>query len=634
MMPRFMRSLLEEHIPASLLQKRLRRREGRCHLVLDYRDELLLARLGILCDGLGPRQVVALWDEGADLEVGGWLVIDNLAMGAPALGGIRVQPAILPSEVHNLARGMTLKNAAADLPFGGGKAGVVSDPEGPPEEHREVMRRFARLLRRYRELYVPGPDVGSNDADMETIAVENGLEGAVSKPLAMGGNRIDELGAAAGGVVIALERLLEILPRLTVLPQFSRLRTPPPEEVTVLIQGFGAVGAHAARELRRRLPAARVVGVSDREGALYDAAGLEVEELFRRRGETGLVTRGFYEACIRPLGRRHPTKFSTHPDDLLRESAFCFIPAAPVFQYLGVLPHEAASQRVDRMGDWTLIVEGANTYSPDPDRKAARTRMEQAVFREKGVLVATDYLVNSGGVIFAAQEQLIPTPPALRIPPARLGDRAAVRDWLEEHAREFARLSEARLEAGRAFRERVIRRNMTEFVDLLAACPDLLPCQAAERISVRRLETRESERTAKDILEPIPTVPLHAPLREAAALIVAGRGSIVAVLEPGGRLAGVVTTWDITRAVAEGADGEQGLEAVMTRQVVAVSPGARILEIVRELEQNRISAMPVVEEGRVLGVVSADLLAQRYLPQLLRAQAQAGPHAFGTRPVP
>ena len=132
------------------------------------------------------------------------------------------------------------------------------------------------------------------------------------------------------------------------------------------------------------------------------------------------------------------------------------------------------------------------------------------------------------------------------------------------------------------------------------------------------------------ILEPIPTVPVGAPLREAAALIVEGRGNIVAVLESDGTLAGVLTSWDIARAVAEGADGRRALEAVMTREVIAVPPTARIPEIVRELEQNRISAMPVVDGGRVLGVVSSDLLAQRYLPQLLRAQAQSAA-AVGAR---
>jgi CBS domain-containing protein len=165
---------------------------------------------------------------------------------------------------------------------------------------------------------------------------------------------------------------------------------------------------------------------------------------------------------------------------------------------------------------------------------------------------------------------------------------------------------------------------MTELVDLLASNADLLPSQAAERISVRRLAERESERTAKDIMEPMPMVPVNTPLTQVAALIVQGRGNIIAVLDGDERLVGVVTTWDITRAVAEGTC-EGSLEAIMTKRIISAGPAARIPDIVRELEQNRISAMPVVEEGRVLGMVSSDLLAQRYLPQLLRAQdATAG----------
>jgi glutamate dehydrogenase (NAD(P)+) len=61
-------------------------------------------------------------------------------------------------------------------------------------------------------------------------------------------------------------------------------------------------------------------------------------------------------------------------DKLLRESAFCFIPASPVFNSLGVLPSQACSMNVDKIGIWLVIIEGANTYSPDPNRKAARTR--------------------------------------------------------------------------------------------------------------------------------------------------------------------------------------------------------------------------------------------------------------------
>jgi glutamate dehydrogenase (NAD(P)+) len=395
---------------------------------------------------------------------------------------------------------------------------------------------------------------------------------------------------------------------------------PSAEEVTVLIQGFGAVGAHAARLLKQRRPTARVLGVSDLEGYLFDPSGLPVEELFARWKQHGQVAVRWYDEQIRPQRGRHRTRFSTDAASLLRESAFCFIPAAPVFNYLAVPPADVGAMSVDRMGEWRLIVEGANTYSPDPNRKAARTRMEQAVFRQKGIMIATDYLVNSGGVIFAAQEQLMPTPATLQIPESMLGACEAVEGWLQTHAAEFARLSEQRLKAGLAWRDKAIRHNMTELVDLLAASADLLPGQAAESISLRRLAARESERTAKDIMEPIPMIGVEASLREAAALIVQGRGNIVAVLDPKGHITGVLTTWDITRAVAEEASAG-GLEAVMTRRVVSAAPGTRIPEILRGLEQHRISAMPVVDSGRVLGLVSSDLLAQRYLPQLLRSQA-------------
>jgi glutamate dehydrogenase (NAD(P)+) len=454
---------------------------------------------------------------------------------------------------------------------------------------------------------------------MKTVAAENGIDSAVSKPADMGGNRIDEVGAAAGGLIIAMERLLEILPRLTVLPQFANLKVPAPEELTVIIQGFGAVGAHAARILRKRLPSAKITGISDLHGYIYDRNGLPADRLVRLAERHGLVTRRYYEEKIAPQGHRQSTKFSTAADNLLRESAFCFIPASSVFNYLGAQPADNSSMCVDQAGSWSLIVEGANTYSPDPNRKAARTRMERAVYRRRGVMVANDYLVNSGGVIFAAQEHIIPTPEHLQIPGAILGNPDAVESWLAQKKAEFEKLSQKRLEAGSIHRDRAIRRNMTELVDMLSADADLLPCQAAERISLHRLAVRESERTARDIMEPIPVINCSIGLQDAAALFVKTQKSIIAVLSDDDKLAGVLTAWDVTRAVAENVS-THSVEAIMTRKVISVKPTGTIIDIVTELEQNQISAMPVVDDGRVLGMVNSDLLAQRYLLRLLRSK--------------
>ncbi len=177
---------------------------------------------------------------------------------------------------------------------------------------------------------------------------------------------------------------------------------------------------------------------------------------------------------------------------------------------------------IDRMGCWAVIIEGANTYSPDPARKAARARMEREVYRQRGILIATDYLVNSGGVIYAAQEQLIRTPDHLRIPAEMFGDREAVESWLQEHAGDLAELADKRLKAAERQREEIIRRNMRELVDLLLTDADLLPCEAAEHISIRRIASSERDRNAAEIMVPIPTIPASCTVRQAAGE--AGRG--------------------------------------------------------------------------------------------------------------
>ena len=612
-----MKEFIDSHLPKSVLETRvIRERDGKRRLELTHKDEQLLSSIGITADKLGPFMVALLWDEASELEIGGYMVADNLSMGSPAMGGIRMLPDITPLDIHNLARGMTLKNGAANLPFGGGKSGIVA-PDRPldPEEHRGIVRGWARLLKKYTSIYVPGPDVGTNDADMKTVAVENGMDFALSKPADMGGNRIDELGGAAGGVVIALQTLLEVMPRLKMLPQFGDLEIPDPDRVTVMFQGFGAVGAHAARIMMEpdRLPQARTVGLSDADGYLYNPDRLPVAELFRTWKDKGVVTRAFYDAQVAPRGRKSPYKFGTNPNDLLREDAFCLVPASSLFRYLGLEESEGASMLVSRMGNYRLIVEGANTYSPDPIKKALRARLEQVVYQQKGVLIANDYLVNSGGVIFAAQEYVVPTPEHLQIPAERLGDLEAVQAWLDQNAAEYAELSEKRRQSAEAWREKVIRTNMIELVDLLTANAEMLPCKAAEAISLGRLSAKDQKRSARDIMIPIATVSITAGLQEAAQKIVRSGRSLAAVVDEQGLMAGVVNTWDITQSLADSTEcAELSVREVMTSPAVTVEPSDPIPAILTKLEENRISAVPVVEEGRVLGVVNTDILASRY----------------------
>ena len=93
---------------------------------------------------------------------------------------------------------------------------------------------------------------------------------------------------------------------------------------------------------------------------------------------------------------------------------------------------------------------------------------------------------------------------------------------------------------------------------------------------------------------------------------------IIAVLSEE-KLVGVVTDWDVTAAVASNSCTAI-IERIMTKDVVTAAPDFSIVDIVRELEQFQISAMPVVEDGKVLGMVNTDLIAQRYFLEYLQNQ--------------
>ncbi|NOX33460.1 MAG: CBS domain-containing protein [Deltaproteobacteria bacterium] len=578
--------------------------------------------MGIKPDRLGPRLVSCMWNEKSPVEIGGFLVVDNLAMGQPSMGGTRMLPDITPDIIHNLARGMTLKNAAADLPFGGGKSGIVSPENLCEKDRHEIIKGFGQLLKRYKKIYIPGPDVGTNDADMKTFAIENGLNNVVSKPADMGGNRIDELGGAANGVVVATKALLEHLPKLKQLPQFKNMTIPKPSMMDILIQGFGAVGAHVARIFNDYDPenCPVIKGISDENGYLLNAGGLPVKELFDMWKESGAVTSRYFHDRI--MHEDHPELnhmvFSNSPNNLLTESAFCLVPASPVSNYLDVNTTTGPAMTTDRMGTWQIIVEGANTYSPNPVRKAERRRMERHVYRDKGVLIATDYLVNSGGVIYAAHERIVPTPDHLLIPENILGNTHAIETWLEKNRDDFANLAEIRRKAAVEKLETVIRRNMEELIDGLLKDADSLPCEIAEKISVHRIAAREKSRTARDIMEDAPTISVDKSVTDAARLLVDANVPIVNVVSEKGKLIGIVTNWDITKAMASKLPIDSPLTKVMTADVITNTPDATIIDCIRKLENHEISAMPIVTKDRVAGVISGDILARRTLFRLLQ----------------
>jgi len=146
----------------------------------------------------------------------------------------------------------------------------------------------------------------------------------------------------------------------------------------------------------------------------------------------------------------------------------------------------------------------------------------------------------------------------------------------------------------------------------------LLPSEAAERISIHRITSSERDRTAGEIMEPMQTIQIDKSVREAAARLVEANCQILAVVSESGDLVGIITDWDITRAMSMGYPDDQPVEKIMSRDVISASLTDSILDVVRKLEYHEVSALPVVDQGAVLGMVTSDMLARRSLLRLLQ----------------
>ena len=302
------------------------------------------------CDELGPEKVIHIYEPASGLRA--ILVVDNTACGA-AVGGVRLAADVSLDEVFRLARAMTLKNAAAGLPHGGGKAGIIADPH--TADKPRLVRAFARAIREIAD-YIPGPDMGTDEACMAWLFDEIGR--AVGLPRVIGGIPLDEIGATGFGLARCAEAAAA----------FCDLRL---KGATVAIEGFGNVGKHAARFLAEL--GATLVAASDSQGAVHDPAGIDVGQLTALKQEAGNVT-------AYPRGRKLAVaELLTLPCDIL-------IPAAR--------PDCINKGNADAIRA-KLILQGANI--------PATAEAETALHR-RGVLNVPDFIANAGGVICASVE--------------------------------------------------------------------------------------------------------------------------------------------------------------------------------------------------------------------------------------
>jgi glutamate dehydrogenase (NAD(P)+) len=300
-------------------------------------------------------------DDGSIEVFSGYRVTHNIARG-PSKGGIRYHPNVTRDEIKALAMWMTWKCALMALPFGGAKGGIVCDPKKLSSSELE------RMTRRYTseiindigpERDIPAPDVGTDGRVMawifDTFSMNKGhsvLGVVTGKPLAIGGS-LGRDEATARGSLYCIQGLA--------VKQGKRVT-----DYTVAIQGFGNVGANLARLLH--LEGVKVVAVSDSQGGVYNANGIDVPAAIVHKQEHGKL-----EGLVNAEAITN--------DELIELQCDIFAPCA--------LEQVVTEENADRLKA-TIVCEGAN----GPVTPAA-----DVILEDRGVLVLPDVLANAGGVV-------------------------------------------------------------------------------------------------------------------------------------------------------------------------------------------------------------------------------------------
>src|SRR5579871_3584021 len=221
-------------------------------------------------------------DDGRIEVFTGYRVQHSIARG-PAKGGIRYAPDVTLDEVRALASWMTWKCAVVNIPFGGGKGGVICDPSLlSPGELERITRRYTAEIFEFigPEIDVPAPDMNTNEQTMAWIMDTYSMHARMTqaavvtgKPIAIGGSR-GRAEATGRGCMIVTDQALR---RLGLERSATR----------VVIQGFGNVGGMAAKLMARA--GYKIVCIIEWDGAVYNSKGLDIPALMKHRHATGSI---------------------------------------------------------------------------------------------------------------------------------------------------------------------------------------------------------------------------------------------------------------------------------------------------------------------------------------------------------
>ncbi|WP_423746217.1 glutamate dehydrogenase GdhB (plasmid) [Haladaptatus sp. SPP-AMP-3] len=314
------------------------------------------------------RVTVPLKRDDGSVEVFTGYRAQHDSVRGPYKGGLRYHPGVTEEECIGLSMWMTWKCAVMDIPFGGAKGGLVVNPKRLSDSERErLTRRFAQELRDTvgPNSDIPAPDMGTDSQTMawfmDAYSMQEGetQPGVVTgKPPVVGGSYGRE---EAPGRSVAL-----------VTREACEYYDHGLDGTTVAVQGFGSVGANAARLLDEW--GATVVAISDVNGAAYDPDGIETAAVPSHEEEPEAVTR-YADDCI-------------SNEDLLTLDVDVLVPAAVGNALTGANADDVRA---------SLVVEGAN---------GPTTASADAILAERGVPVIPDILANAGGVTVSYFEWL------------------------------------------------------------------------------------------------------------------------------------------------------------------------------------------------------------------------------------
>nr|WP_236588113.1 Glu/Leu/Phe/Val dehydrogenase [Tumebacillus amylolyticus] len=299
-------------------------------------------------------------DDGSVKVFTGYRAQHNDAVG-PTKGGIRFHPEVTEDEVKALAIWMSLKCGIANLPYGGGKGGIICDPR--EMSFRELERLCRGYVRAISQIVgptkdIPAPDVFTNSQSMAWMMDEYSrirefdAPGFITgKPLVLGGSYGRD-SATARGVAIAIQ-------------EAAKVKGIDLQNARVVVQGFGNAGGYLAKFMHDA--GAKVVGISDAYGGLHDENGLDIEYLLDRRDSFGTVTK-LYKNVI-------------SNQELLELDCDILVPAAIENQITARNAHNIKAQ---------IVVEAAN---------GPTTIEATKILSERGILLVPDVVANAGGVI-------------------------------------------------------------------------------------------------------------------------------------------------------------------------------------------------------------------------------------------